>query len=1124
MATRKDYTSENIQSLGFPDNIRAKPGMYMGAMGSPAVMQCLREILDNCVDECLAGHCSSVDVVVDGDEFHVIDNGRGIPVGFTEVSNPADGSKKKIPTLRAVFSVMHTSGKFDSDSYKTSRGCFTGDTKIRLLNGSVVSFKKLYERWMHNQSPIEVMSFDIRTRSLVPSTISHVQLTKKTRDLIRVTIGDSTVSCTPDHKFYVNRGGSIKAVQAQNLSVGDSLVSTYYGQRGGYPAQTEEGRMTAIHRIVGQHYYGECTEGLHDIHHISRDIRDNRSVNLQKLSKAEHQEEHSEQRRKSSYAKIMSSQSSLRAENSLRFQEQNSSEDHKNLVRSSRILRVAQRVIANGGSKVTAKSYDSFRDNGSPSSGKVLSYYESWTDLTEQAKQRLHELEKTKETRLTSKRELEKLQSTDFVSASENSQKANWIKSVENWSNALLSCEDPFSATIQEFNSVNKTGVCVFGRYASMSRFTTLKWLKDHVLRNKPLRLHEDLSLEAQELRKIEAEARVRPDSSTVRVYRKFLKAVWKTSIKESDYTRMKTPSDPQFSFGMECLRKHFGEDFNLEEMSRTFNHEVSKITRVKLPNSVPVYDMTVENTHVFFVEPGVLVANSHGAGSKGSNALSDFFRVRSFHSKKWSAVDFEQGNLTKDVRVLAKPPLHPVTKKPLSKGTIVSFTPDYTVIGKGARLSMKDLVSWSQLSAYFTPGASITLYLRKDDKFISKNFCSPRGPIQYVEDRIETLQSEKEFGLISTTVFQSSTELHDCVIQFTNYDGCDARAFTNGLENPEGGTHLSSVLSALKDSLTPFCNKKQTFTLNELKDGLIGIINVKLSGPKFASQTKEKLVDERAADPLREELLKKMKEFFSKNKKLAADLVDRASRLKEMKTKFVASKQMLTALKKISQKGLPAKAATAPKCKPQDREIYLLEGDSAAGGLRHARDESFQEFLPMKGKPKNCMRTVRGKAVEKPEMSEEILNIFAMIGFDPKLENPYEKLRAGKIIIMSDSDPDGFHISSLVCAIFYKYLPELFTQNRIFVTRVPEYYALSGDRIFSGSSLEEVQDLLKKAKVKAEVNHVKGYGEIDSDLLRVFACDPKTRCLYNVQPSGAGRFELLMGSETATRKELLGI
>ena len=198
---------------------------------------------------------------------------------------------------------------------------------------------------------------------------------------------------------------------------------------------------------------------------------------------------------------------------------------------------------------------------------------------------------------------------------------------------------------------------------------------------------------------------------------------------------------------------------------------------------------------------------------------------------------------------------------------------------------------------------------------------------------------------------------------------------------------------------------------------------------------------------------------------------------------------------------------------------------NSAAGGMRFARFETFQEFLPLKGKPKNAARgNSKAKKQDSILESEEILNVFAMLGFDPKLEDPYSKLRVGKIIIMADSDPDGHHIVTLLCAIFYRFLPELFSMNRIFVSRVPEYYSIVAKQIFCGDSLEEVKELLDTNKVRGVVNHIKGYGEVSSDLLRIFACNPESRRLYRVQPSGGDRFELLMGNDTATRKQLLGI
>lgn len=788
MSTAKDYTSDSIKNLSFPHNVRHRPGMYIGSTDADGIQTILREVLDNTVDECLEGHCSEVDVILSGRDFTVIDNGRGIPRGKTEVINQGDGSKTMVPTIRAVFGVLSTSGKFSDDAYKVSRGCFTGDTEIRLLDGRTLTMEEIHKVWSADKKPIPILSYSLTTRQLTPSVISYSQIAKRTREIAHVTIDDgSVVKCTYDHPFYVNLDGGIVKVKAEDLRGVDSLVSTYY------------------------------------------------------------------------------------------------------------------------------------------------------------------------------------------------------------------SADQPAS---------------------------------------------------------------VPPNT-----------------------------------------------------------YRVVKVELFEYTEKVPVYDVTVDGTHTFFINPGVLVSNSHGIGVKATNALSVGFKVSSFHTGKWMSMSFRRGTTHEDVTV-SEAPTHPISGKALTKGTIVKFRPDPEIFGD-SNLSKVDLFNWAKMAAYFTPGFKINLYQIKATGEVSeRSFSFPEGPKQYVEDRITDLRKVNEFGLISEVFFHSTSTFHDCVIKFTSYDGCDARGFTNGLLNIEGGFHLTSLLTSLRECLVPYLAKKQNFTLNELKDGLVGCINIKMSGPKFDSQTKEKLVDERASEPLKKILLEEFTAFFKKNKALATSLCERASKLKDLKSRFVASKQMLTALKKISKKGFPAKAATSPKCKPHERELYLLEGDSAAGGGRFARDEYYQEFLPMKGKCPNIWRAKPGAEIT----NEEILNVFAMLGFDPRQEDPYDKLRVGKIIIMSDSDADGSHISALLLGVFYKYLPELFEKGMIYVTRVPEYYAVHKDIVYSGNTLDETQASLDASNVSAPINHLKGYGECPSDLLKIFAFEPTTRSLYKVSPCVDDKFELLMSNDSTSRKLLLNI
>lgn len=171
---------------------------------------------------------------------------------------------------------------------------------------------------------------------------------------------------------------------------------------------------------------------------------------------------------------------------------------------------------------------------------------------------------------------------------------------------------------------------------------------------------------------------------------------------------------------------------------------------------------------------------------------------------------------------------------------------------------------------------------------------------------------------------------------------------------------------------------------------------------------------------------------------------------------------------------------------------------------------QKHQALLPLKGKILNVMRAKADRAL----ISRDILNILAAIGFDPKAEDPMKKLQIGKIIFLADADPDGAHINCLLNALTARYLPGLYEQGMVYVADMPEFYALDKERIFTGDSLSEVQDKLKKAGVKADVLHAKGWGEVDPQILKILAVDPSRR-LIKIDPlSDADRsvFFSLMG------------
>jgi DNA gyrase/topoisomerase IV subunit B len=694
---------------------------------------------------------------------------------------------------------------------------------------------------------------------------------------------------------------------------------------------------------------------------------------------------------------------------------------------------------------------------------------------------------------------------------------------------------------------------------------------------------------------------------------------------------------------------------------------------------------------------------------------LSRVYHVWTFRDTKWWEISFAYGR-PKQVLCNCPAPKHPVSGAPLKKGTLVYLEPDPKIFecigarGLSKVFSLKSptttmLLEWCRIASYFTPGLTLRV---GHNTGIVKEFVSQDGPKDFIARKLDQLNRERSaedgekaepIGLIEEGAeFVSQDALYDCVVAFTNSENANLDAFTNGLRNAEGGLHLTAFLNALQGAITPFAAKGSNFTQRELREGLVALVNVKLSAPQFDSQTKEKLVDQRAGKPVFESLFAAFQAFFAERPLLAKRICERATSLHSLRTKFLASKKVVSKLRDVAKKGLPVKGQVSPDCTAEQRELYIVEGDSAAGSVRNARDPFYQEALPIRGKVTNAAKDPKNKAIE----SDEIINILAQMGFDPKAENPLEKLRVSKIICLADPDPDGpltgdstvpvrfqgtwtvetmedlasdrwagveydvlawngksfciteaedcrvteivnklvvitlangekircaeghelaiitnrpvlrdvlpsnvglymvpasklkagdvlasvedgvvkhqwhnlsgrqylggirvekvktqaaegtpvycltvpgyhnfvlssgvlsknCHINSLLLTLLYKFLPGLFAKGMVYVAEVPEFYAIPKKHspLFD-TKPAALQAQLDKAGLKAEICHIKGYGEIDSDILKTLAFDPATRNVIKIVPTesmnGEVEFMKLMGGGSESRKLLLGI
>jgi len=442
-----------------------------------------------------------------------------------------------------------------------------------------------------------------------------------------------------------------------------------------------------------------------------------------------------------------------------------------------------------------------------------------------------------------------------------------------------------------------------------------------------------------------------------------------------------------------------------------------------------------------------------HGVGAKCVNALSIWFKAEIYRDGEVHYIEFAQGKTTKKLDVIGK------TKK---TGTKITFMPDPEIFTITTEYKFEILHYRLRELAFLNPGITITLADEREEGK-SESFFYKEGIVQFVKQ----IGENKQVIHAKPISFHSTKDevIVDCVIQYNSSYNDQILCFANSIANSDGGTHLTGFRTALTRAINQYAKankllkeKDPSLSGDDVREGLICILSVKLPNPRFESQTKVKLVNGEVEGIVSSIVYEGLMGYFDSNPSLGKKIVDKC--LTAARAREAARKARDTVRKTaMTGGGLPGKLADCSDRDPVNTELYIVEGDSAGGSAKQGRDRKFQAILPIRGKLINVEKARLDKVLENREIRTMITAIGTGIGSgnskdeddgNSKDEGAFniEKLRYHKIIIMTDADVDGSHIRTLLLTFLYRQMPELLKQGYVYIAQPPLYKVTRKKRV----------------------------------------------------------------------------
>ncbi len=507
-----------------------------------------------------------------------------------------------------------------------------------------------------------------------------------------------------------------------------------------------------------------------------------------------------------------------------------------------------------------------------------------------------------------------------------------------------------------------------------------------------------------------------------------------------------------------------------------------------------------------------------HGVGVSVVCALSTWTKAEVCRDGGLYVQEYDRGKPRAAVKKTSKCDEH---------GTGITFDPDPQIF-KEIKFDVKKIITHLRQQAYLTKGVKINIVNKSVLPEMAYSFYFEGGLYSYVQ-YLTRGKTDLHKNVFYATGDKNGVNVEVAFIYTDEFEGME-QSFANNIVTAEGGTHLTGFRAATTRVFNDYVRKNNILKSGDdnlagedLREGLTAVVSVKISEPQFEGQTKGKLGNPEAKSAVEAVVSEALTDFLERNPQDARAILEKC--ILSHKARKAAKAARETVLRKgiLDGLSLPGKLADCSSRSPEDSEIYIVEGESAGGSAKQARNRRFQAILPLRGKILNVERSRLDKMLESKEIKSLIIALGTAVADDFNLE----KLRYQHIVIMADADSDGNHIRTLLLTLFYRYFKPIIEKGYLYIAQPPLYKIAAGKEIRYAYTEDEKNEILKIfTKPGLNIQRYKGLGEMNANELWETTMNPKNRVLLQVQVEDAQEadevFDMLMGDEVPPRKKFI--